>query len=91
MEKQILISMCVEEFQAIIHQVVADVHKEFKTVEQPVQEDRFLLLSRNETAEFLKVTLVTLSDWSKRGLIKAHYLGGRVYYVKGELIRALAK
>lgn len=90
MEKQILISMSIEEFQAIINQIVVDAINELNADKQPVKEDRYQLLSRNEAAEFLKITLVTLSDWSKRRLIKAHYLGGRVYYVKEELIRALA-
>ncbi|WP_375580592.1 helix-turn-helix domain-containing protein [Marivirga tractuosa] len=73
-----------------MNQVVVEAIKALKPVEQPVKEDRYQLLSRNEAAEFLKITLVTLSDWSKRSIIKAHYLGGRVYYVKEELIRALA-
>ncbi|WP_340153443.1 helix-turn-helix domain-containing protein [uncultured Marivirga sp.] len=89
MKKQILISMSVEEFQAVINQVLQEALASLKPSEEPKKNNNYQLLIRNEAAEFLKITLVTLSDWSKRNIIQAHYLGGRVYYVREELSKAL--
>lgn len=43
------------------------------------------LLNRVEIAKFLRVSLVTLTDWMKRGL-PYHKQRGRVYFDKAEVI-----
>ena len=43
------------------------------------------LLNRIEVAEFLRVSLVTLTDWMKRGL-PFHKQRGRVYFMKSEVL-----
>lgn len=46
------------------------------------------LLSRQEAAALLRISTVTLTDWTKRGL--PHYRQrGRVYYTKAEIIEYL--
>lgn len=46
------------------------------------------LLTRQEAAGILKISLATLSDWTKRGL--PHYRQrGRVYFIKRELLEYL--
>jgi excisionase family DNA binding protein len=45
------------------------------------------LLSREETADFLKISLVTLYQWTKSEILKSYRIGGRVYYKKDELMR----
>ena len=47
-----------------------------------------ILLTRRQTADYLHVTLVTLNEWSKLGLIKSGRIGRRVYYKKSDLIAA---
>lgn len=47
------------------------------------QEDD--LLNRKEIAKFLRVSLVTLTDWMKRGL-PSHKQGGRIYFDKKEVL-----
>jgi hypothetical protein len=42
------------------------------------------LLSRNDIAQFLRISLVTLTDWVKRGL-PSHKQRGRVYFDKTEV------
>lgn len=49
------------------------------------------LLSRAETAKMLKITLPTLSDWTKRKLIKAYTIGGRIYYKSDEIEKSLTQ
>ncbi|NQY30382.1 MAG: helix-turn-helix domain-containing protein [Flavobacteriaceae bacterium] len=48
-----------------------------------------VLLSRRETADYLKVDLSTIHNWTKNSKIKAYYLGNRVYYKKEEIIKVL--
>jgi predicted DNA-binding transcriptional regulator AlpA len=43
------------------------------------------LLNRKEIAKFLRISLVTLTDWTKRGL-PSHHQGGRVYFDKKEVL-----
>lgn len=47
------------------------------------------LLSRKETADKLKISLVTLNDWSKRGMVQSHIIGGRVLYKESEILKSL--
>lgn len=43
------------------------------------------LFNRKEIAKFLRVSLVTLTDWMKRGL-PSHKQGGRIYFDKKEVL-----
>lgn len=43
------------------------------------------LISRADTAKMLGISLVTLTDWVKRGLPR-HKQRGRVYFMKSEIL-----
>jgi predicted DNA-binding transcriptional regulator AlpA len=43
------------------------------------------LLNRKEIAKFLRISLVTLNDWMKRGL-PSHPQRGRIYFDKKEVL-----
>lgn len=43
------------------------------------------LLNRKEISKFLRISLVTLTDWVKRGL-PCHRQRGRVYFDKSEVL-----
>ena len=47
------------------------------------------LLSRQETATLLSVSLVTLWDWSRKSIIPAYRIGNKVRYKKSEILQAL--
>ncbi len=49
------------------------------------------LLTRTETAKYLKVDISTLHNWTKKGKLKAYGLGNRVYYKKNEIDEALIR
>ena len=51
------------------------------------QEDE--LMTRKEAAAYLKVSLVTLKEWTKNGRVKAHRIGTRVRYYKSDVEAAL--
>lgn len=44
------------------------------------------ILTREEAAEFLKINITTLWNWSKRGILVPFGIGNRVYYKKQEII-----
>ena len=50
-------------------------------IEQPI--------SQPEAVKFLGKSRQTLISWRKKGIITAHILGGRVYYIKSELLEAM--
>ncbi len=61
--------------------------KEFaKTLQNP---DNNTLLTRQQTAEILSVSLVTLWDWTKKDLLPAYRIGNKVRYKKNEILTAL--
>ena len=49
------------------------------------------LLTREETAEMLSISLVTLWDWTKKDIIPAYRIGNKVRYKKSEVNLALQK
>ncbi|WP_299160099.1 helix-turn-helix domain-containing protein [uncultured Eudoraea sp.] len=49
------------------------------------------LLTREETAEYLKISLSTLWHWSKKGILPSYGIGNRVYYKRIEIEEALIK
>lgn len=56
---------------------------------QSNQTKEEVLLSREETKEYLSITFPTLRKWTKDGILKGYQLGGRVYYKLHEILDAL--
>ena len=46
-------------------------------------------ITRKETAKLLNISLVTLSSWTKRSILKSYKIGSRVLYKKSEVIESL--
>lgn len=49
------------------------------------------LYKRKEAAEKLRISLVTLDNWTKLGIINARRIGTRVYYTDSDINNALKK
>lgn len=47
------------------------------------------MFSRKQTAKMLCISLPTLHDWTKEGLIRAYRIGNRVLYKKEDINNAL--
>jgi excisionase family DNA binding protein len=47
------------------------------------------LLTREETAKLLSVSLVTLWDWTRKDLIPAYRIGNKIRYKKSEVLKSL--
>lgn len=54
-------------------------------------QDDDRLLTRQETANLLSISLVSLWDWTRKDLIPAYRIGNKVRYKKSEVLAALQK
>lgn len=61
----------------------------FFELQSKSQNESTEFLTRKETAELFKVSLVTIHDWSNNGILKAYKLGNRTYFKRTELLEAL--
>jgi len=57
----------------------------------PLKEESEKPISQPEAVIFLGKSRQTLIKWRKKGIIKGHTLGGRIFYLKSELLAALHK
>ena len=76
--------------QQLIDNILKDVKTELKEIVlnfQPQKQPEYL--TRKEVAKILKVSLVTLSDWNKKGVLKPYRLGNLIRYKRVELDQAL--
>lgn len=81
-------NISVDELTEIIAEKLVDkLEKRIATLVSKQNDDE--LLSRTETAKILKVELTTLWSWTKKGKITAYGIGNRVYYKRGEIMKAL--
>ena len=46
-------------------------------------------LSRKDTADYFGVSLPTIHDWTKKGILTPYKMGNRTYFSKPELIAKL--
>ena len=70
--------------------ILTDVRAEIKSLAQnfqPITPTEYL--TRQETAEILKVSLDTLSDWNKKKILNPYRLGNLIRYKRDEIEKAL--
>ncbi|MEO6176519.1 MAG: helix-turn-helix domain-containing protein [Flavobacterium circumlabens] len=73
------------------NEIVKEVVAALKGFANTLQPDNEKLLTREETAKMLSVSLVTLWDWTRKDLIPAYRIGNKVRYKKSEVSEALKK
>jgi excisionase family DNA binding protein len=56
---------------------------------QERESDYNILLSRKEVAEYMKISIPTLHNYQKSGILKYHRVGSRILFMKGEVMEAL--
>jgi excisionase family DNA binding protein len=61
----------------------------FQKLASPIAPVEFL--TRKETAQLLGISLVTLNEWQKQGLVQGYRIGSRVRYKRAELESAFAQ
>lgn len=70
--------------------IIKDVRAELNVIAQnfqPIKPAEYL--TRQEVATILKVSLVTLTDWNKKGILKPYRLGNLIRYKREEIDQAL--
>ncbi len=70
--------------------IMSDVRAEIKSLAQhfqPIIPQEYL--TRQEVADILKVSLVTLSDWNKKKILNPYRLGNLIRYKRSEIEQAL--
>ncbi|ULC59667.1 helix-turn-helix domain-containing protein [Flaviramulus sp. BrNp1-15] len=72
----------------LIHEAVYQAVKEQLI---PTTKPTPRLFSREKTADILCVSLPTLHEWTKEGIIDSYRIGGRVLYKEDDILRALSK
>ncbi|WP_430410221.1 helix-turn-helix domain-containing protein [Kordia sp.] len=60
---------------------------ELKKNWQPKEPTEYL--TRNEVAEMLSIDLSSVHNWTKKGIITAYQISGRVYYKRKQIENAL--
>ena len=72
-----------------IKKIVEEVLENKLSLLNPPQKEGLKLLSRKDTASLLCISLPTLHDWTKTGVVKAHRIGNRILYKLDEVNEAL--
>lgn len=68
---------------------IANAVKTFITEQQPRLQVPEELLTREETARYLKISLTTLNNWTSDKKLKAYGIRNRVYYKRSEVEASL--
>ena len=84
MQKVILDQISVEDLTSRIDGIIRDAVSS-TVISQGSDE----YLTRNQTSKLLQISLVTLRDWSVKGILQSYKIGGRIRYKKSELDEAL--
>ncbi|KAB7731083.1 helix-turn-helix domain-containing protein [Rudanella paleaurantiibacter] len=76
-----------------IEQVLQELRRATPAHKVQAQTDSDELLTPEETAQLLKVSKVTVWQWSKPkpGILKKHTIGNQVRYLRSEVIAAATK
>lgn len=72
--------------------ILKDVREELKKLTnsfQPQPPSEYV--TRKELSKILKVSVITLADWEKKGIIKGYRIGNLVRYKRAELDHALVE
>ncbi len=84
-------NVTIQDLERIVERAV-DKRMSAVSVQQPKEAEEKGLpkyVKRIETARILGVTVPTLDDWTRNGLIQCCRISNRVYYSEKEIARAL--
>jgi len=87
MQEQILISVPVEDFRNMVSESIREQLENFQHVPPPIEERYH---TRKETAKRLRISLPTLTEYTKKKLIKGSRIGARLLYSESAIQEALS-
>ena len=77
-------------FETTQDQLVARVVSELKQeLKQAIFTEQYL--TREEVSELFKISLSTIHNWTKRGILQPYQIGGRVYFKASDIESSMIK
>ncbi|SMC33695.1 helix-turn-helix domain-containing protein [Cellulophaga tyrosinoxydans] len=73
----------------LIDETVKNRLNDLKKHLQPKEPNVYL--SRNDVAEMLQIDLSSVHNWTKKGILTAYQISGRVYYKRDEVENAIVE
>lgn len=90
MKNNTIIGIDLDSLQSIIREAITKELQTFKENLEVKKIDRKdEVLSRKQTASFLKISLTTLWDLNRKGKLPSRRIKSKVYYLKADLINFL--
>lgn len=89
MEQVVLTQVPIADLQGYIAHAVKEQFNAIRSAEQAPDPDT--RLTRKEAARYLRLSLVTLHEYTGRGIVTAYRVGARVLYLKSDLDKCLSK
>ena len=78
---------------ALANLIAENVREQLETLSRQLQkqatEPGKELMTRKETSIFFGVSLVTIHEWTKAGIIKKYKVGTRTFYKRSELMEVV--
>ncbi len=87
MEKILLSPITLDELATVIKLTVQREYESIFKSQTPLPDNEYI--TRKETSQILGISLPTLNEYTKRGLIPSFRIGSRVRYKKDEVLKSL--
>lgn len=87
MEKILLSPITLDELATVIKLTVQKEYELIFNSKTPQPDNEYI--SRKETSQILGISLPTLNDYTKKGLVPSYRIGARVRYKKEEVFKSL--
>jgi excisionase family DNA binding protein len=71
------------------NQIVGEISKRIDALEKRLPPQKSEWISRKQASALLGVSLVTISDWTKKDILKAYRIGNRVRFKLEEIEQVL--
>ncbi len=74
---------------ALIESVTNQLNEFKKHLEQPKRANDYL--SRNDVSKMLGINLSSVHNWTRKGVLRAYQISGRVYYKRTEIEESIVE
>ncbi len=76
----------------LINNIIKGVENKLKEFERNFQpKEPTLWLTKKEVSNILSISIVTVDDWSKKGILNSYRIGNRIRFKRKEVEQALTK
>ena len=88
MSQILLHSINLSDFKEIIAEVLDE---KLRKISKPEIKQESGYLTRHEVSRLLKISLTTLNDWSKQGIVQSYRIGNRILYKISEIEQSISQ